>query len=349
MWKVMIADDEPYIREGMEKLIPWRELGCELVCSVSNGQEALDYFKEQLPDIIILDIKMPLVSGLEVAAYITEQNLDIRVILLTAYTDFQYAHTAIKLGVCDYIVKTFALEEVPEAVRKITKELEARQKKRCWLVQIEGDQKEKVPDKILDSTFQTFESRRLSEEEDGFSLLLFTEGENGRQDIENKCEYLRSMCKNFMGIRVVTRIYGEFGEEQEALDFREYMEAERAGQEEQPETQGQEDLFHLLKLYIEENFTKHVTLNDIAEALHANRSYISRLYKQKTGENLFDAINARRVEQAKEQIRSGTRKIYEIAREAGYDDTAYFSRVFKKYTGMSPRDYERQCRNGEIK
>lgn len=63
MWRVMIADDEPYIREGLEKLIPWEELGCELIYVAENGQDLLEQIRSCPPDIAIIDIKMPLMDG----------------------------------------------------------------------------------------------------------------------------------------------------------------------------------------------------------------------------------------------------------------------------------------------
>lgn len=82
----------------------------------------------------------------------------------------------------------------------------------------------------------------------------------------------------------------------------------------------------------------------IADAVHANRCYISRIYKERTGEKLFDTINQKKIEAAKRYIEDGKMKIYEIADRTGWEDPAYFSRVFKKYTGYSPKEYEKLCR-----
>ena len=77
MWRVMIADDEPYIREGLEKLIPWEELGCELIYVAENGQDLLEQIRSCPPDIAIIDIKMPLMDGMEVAEYIYKSYPDV--------------------------------------------------------------------------------------------------------------------------------------------------------------------------------------------------------------------------------------------------------------------------------
>ena len=124
MWKVMIADDEVFIRDGLKKLIKWDTLGCELVYSAKNGQDLLDNFSVCIPNIVILDIKMPIMSGLEVVAYLREHYPEIKIVLLTAYADFEYTKQAILYSVNDYIVKTAILEEIPNTISCIVKDLE---------------------------------------------------------------------------------------------------------------------------------------------------------------------------------------------------------------------------------
>ncbi|MBR2046374.1 MAG: helix-turn-helix transcriptional regulator, partial [Agathobacter sp.] len=104
-----------------------------------------------------------------------------------------------------------------------------------------------------------------------------------------------------------------------------------------------DDIFGKLQKYIEEHFMDKLTLHQIAHEIHANGSYLSRLYKLKTGHNLFDVINKMKLEKAKEYISHGN-KIYEAAQKVGFDDVSYFSRVFRKYEGCSPREYEKRCK-----
>jgi len=240
MWKVMVADDETYMLEAMEKLIDWKKLDCQLVYKAQNGQELLEYMKRDVPDIIITDIKMPLVSGIEVAQYVYDHMLPTKVIILSAYADFEYAQEAIQYDVCGYIVKTSVIEMLPGMIKKAIKKL---------------------------------------------SIPVDSERERG--------EYYA------------------------------------------------DDIFGKLQKYIEEHFMDKLTLHQIAHEIHANGSYLSRLYKLKTGHNLFDVINKMKLEKAKEYISQGN-KIYEAAQKVGFDDVSYFSRVFRKYEGCSPREYEKR-------
>ena len=117
MIKVMIVDDERNIREGIIHLIRWRELGCEVVHACNSGSAALAYMEGNPVDIVVTDIKMPVMDGLELSKKISEKYLT-KVIILTAYSDFALAKQAIKYNVSDFIVKNEFIEELPLAINK---------------------------------------------------------------------------------------------------------------------------------------------------------------------------------------------------------------------------------------
>lgn len=123
-YTVLVADDEPIMRKAMQTLIRWEDLGCELVDVVSDGEDVINLLKQKKYDILILDIHMPVLTGLEVAAYVWENHLDSKVILLTAYADFSYAQAAIKYDVVDYVAKAGAFEGLEAAVEKAKTKIE---------------------------------------------------------------------------------------------------------------------------------------------------------------------------------------------------------------------------------
>ena len=101
--------------------------------------------------------------------------------------------------------------------------------------------------------------------------------------------------------------------------------------------------------YIEQNFHRAISLGEVASAIGVNPGYLSRTFKSKTGANLVDTINRKKVAAAKEALGLGRLKISEIAVSVGIEDTAYFSHLFRKYTGMSPRAYQKLQLHGEEK
>lgn len=126
MVKVLIVDDEPIIRTGLQKVIKWEELGCVVVGIAENGVEAYGKAKELGPELIISDIKMPKMDGLELAERLEELEPDIKVILLTGYKEFEYARKAVEFGVCDYILKPVDHQELRRAIKRAASEIEKR-------------------------------------------------------------------------------------------------------------------------------------------------------------------------------------------------------------------------------
>lgn len=123
MYRVIIADDEPFVREGLKEMIPWEELGYSLEGAFKNGKEAVDAVEKISPDVVILDIQMPVMNGLEAALEIRRKWPDIIVILLTAYEDFQYAQQAIVLQIKRYVIKSNLLENLPKVLEEIGEEM----------------------------------------------------------------------------------------------------------------------------------------------------------------------------------------------------------------------------------
>ncbi len=120
MISLIIADDEKNIREGLRDLFPWEELGVAVTCTAANGQEALSYIEKHGADLVLADIRMPVMDGLELARHIQKSHPKTRVILLSAYTDFAYAQKALRLGVCQYITKPVDYQELMDTVKRLT-------------------------------------------------------------------------------------------------------------------------------------------------------------------------------------------------------------------------------------
>lgn len=106
MYKVLIVDDEKMIRMGMKKVLPWQELKIEEVYTAASGKEALGILEEYHPQIMISDIQMTGMTGLELIEKAKEKVPDLRVIVLTGYDNFEYARQSIRLEVQDFFLKT---------------------------------------------------------------------------------------------------------------------------------------------------------------------------------------------------------------------------------------------------
>lgn len=122
--KVMIVEDEQVIRRGLQKVIPWEQLGCELAAAVENGAQGCEKAMEIKPQLVISDIRMPKMDGLEMTRILRGMFPKLRVILLTGYKEFEYAQKALEYGVEDYVLKPVDHEELISVIRKQAEEFQ---------------------------------------------------------------------------------------------------------------------------------------------------------------------------------------------------------------------------------
>lgn len=130
MYKVMLVDDEALIRDAISKNMKWEELRYHLAGTCKNGKEAIEFLKENTIDLVITDICMPFVDGLALSKHIYENNIDTKVVILSGYNEFEYAKTAVKYQVMEYILKPVTVAELSEILLRIREVLtEERNKK----------------------------------------------------------------------------------------------------------------------------------------------------------------------------------------------------------------------------
>ena len=126
MYKVMIVDDEKALRNLLRLAIDWRSLGLEIVGEASSGIEAINTIDELKPDIAFVDIRMPFMDGIEFSKLAIKQYPHMKIIILTAFDDFEYARKCVGIGVSEYLMKPIVRTDINEALQKIVAELDAR-------------------------------------------------------------------------------------------------------------------------------------------------------------------------------------------------------------------------------
>lgn len=125
MFTVMIVDDEPKLRLGLQSLIPWQELGYEIMGTAANGNEALRVGEEQIPDVMLVDIRMPGMDGLQLLQEIRRRGWDTHAVVLSGYADFEYAREALQYGVEGYLLKPVNKEELSTLLLKLHGQISA--------------------------------------------------------------------------------------------------------------------------------------------------------------------------------------------------------------------------------
>ncbi len=125
MLKMVLADDEVIVRDGLREIITWEEYGIEIIGEAADGQEAVDLCLELSPDILFTDIRMPFLDGLEVASILKERGKELKVIIFSGIQDFGYAKSALNINAEGYILKPLDVSELIAVVRKVIAKISA--------------------------------------------------------------------------------------------------------------------------------------------------------------------------------------------------------------------------------
>ncbi len=237
MYKLIILDDEPEIRRGLANYFPWDEIGYEVAGCFDSPQPALEFMRENRVDVILSDIKMPKMSGLEFAKRLRESGNTARIVFLSGYKEFDFLKEAMEYKVFDYLLKPVT----PAEIRK------------------------------------TFGS--LRDEMD--------------------------------------RVEPKGGEERPA----DYVSSIQA-----------------LRNYLERNYST-TSLEDAAAFIRMNPNYLSKFFKQKTGENFSDYLQKLKMRKAIELMSHPELKTYHISEMVGYNNPNNFTRAFKRLFGKSPKEF----------
>jgi len=145
MYKVVFADDEILTREAIAENTPWKEAGFQLVGTAENGRDAIAVIEEQKPELLVTDICMPVMDGLELSGYVQTHYPDMKVMILSGYDEFEYAKKALKYGVSEYILKPITSAELKDELIRIREKLDKDAEKRDRIAGIRREYEENLP------------------------------------------------------------------------------------------------------------------------------------------------------------------------------------------------------------
>lgn len=337
MLSVFLVDDEHLVKRGLRKLIPWEQLGFRIWGEASDGEEALELISAENTDIVITDMKMPVIDGLELTAKLKERFPGIKVIVLTGFDDFTYMQQSIRNSVVDYLLKPVNAELLTESLLKIKEQI--------------GKESYGYPFRL--------ESRLIKEleglEEKG---LLLTIDELFDEFQKNKVPFdiVKKICENILvtinihldGIgcnlgdilRKDSVLENYLSKATDKTEVKDELVKILCAIVEHKSKHSNRKVVEQIKEYIEKHLYEDITLANISAKFYLNSVYLSQLFKSETGENYVDFLMKIRIEKAKKLLKDKNLKIQEISELVGYTDSKYFGQLFKKQVGMLPSEYK---------
>ena len=252
MVKVLVADDERWIRKGIVRMIDRERNHIGDVLEAENVTQALEIFRQEMPDIILSDVMFPQENGCDLGEQIYEINPKAKIVMISAYDDFDNARRAIRFRAVDYLLKPVSRDQLNGILDECVRQLEA-----------ERQQGESPVGDVLEER-----------------LAALTDENSSSRFVEKLMQDIREDC------------------------------------------------------------ARHYPLSRMAEECHVTESYFSSLFKRVSGKSLVNYLAQIRVEKAQELIASTEYKLGQIAGAVGHDDYQYFTKVFKKISGVTPGEYK---------
>ena len=344
MLKVLIVDDDQTTLTCLEKFIHWQDINCELTCTASNGAIARDIVVEQDIDVIITDIKMPVMDGLELCHELRRSNNNITIILLSAYSDFHTAQLAMQYQVMDYIQKPLSLDTISKLENILLRVQNDKKSKKNYLVQINSwDFWEYTHNAMQEGNLLFFSAffDELKECDVDFNTVQIVSikmldliyefvysGVNTSSSEKKQAAVaaLVSMNNKNAIIDYVYNIYQSIFQHYAANIESNY-----------------EAITNSIKEYIHQNYCDNLFgVGSVASHFYFSTIHVNRIFKETMHMTVTEYIEKIRMEKARALLTETDYNITKISAQVGYSSDNYFIRKFKQIHRITPNEYRRK-------
>lgn len=351
MLKVVIVDDEKMIRDGLVYTMPWDEMKIEVVGSAENGKVALDIIREKKPNLVLTDIRMPEMDGIELLKVLKSEMPNTKVVILSGYDDFQYAQSALKYGAVDYLVKPVNADELIKLLEDFQKSIQES---------LDADLVQLNLQNLIDSELELYVTAlRTTHQDNAFLIvdkiyekiiakqlpleqyykicmelvnLICMRIKKYNYDLEDEISSL--LPDIYLGLNKITK-------KEELKDWMYELTSKFFSILDDKNGDNYRLVIRKAVEYIEENYSEDISAQKVAKEVYLNANYFSHIFKKIKKESFTDYLNKVRIEKAKELLAGNLYKVYEISSMVGYNDYKYFSMIFKKLVGVTPTEFNK--------
>jgi len=354
MYGVFLADDEPSVIEGLKIMIDWAGQGFEICGEAREAREALEKIPLLRPRLLITDIRMPGLNGLEMIAKLRETLPEIEIIILSGYPEFSYAQQAIRERVRHYLLKPLDTAELYEALADIKQRLDsafyAQSPRYLAEAALYGEAGEAAFDNYADAVKS--------------AVLQMNEAE-ASDIIDNMFELFERSRVNRIKARVIVnsivyQILKAAFERNIEIDWRDII---KPGSDETPErmkarlneiaraaihklleARRQKTKLYLIeaKKYIDGHFDSEITMSELSGQVYVDQEYLGKCFKREYGCSANEYRHRLRIEKAARLLSTTDMTLNEVSLAVGYGHYNKFYDQFKKIMGKKPAEYNRR-------
>jgi two-component system response regulator YesN len=373
-YNLLLVDDEKPIREKLINNTDWKKEGYQIF-SASNGEQSLKIIKEKGIDILVTDIQMPRLSGMNLIEKARKNSDNLKVIVISGFAEFEYAQKSIRFGVNDYLLKPFRSEKLLQVVNKARDELIKEKNNEQQLAVLRGEISNYINENQLNTIYnwliddQFFQYQSLIMDRIDLNAVLKRGSKEDVLETVNKIieeietadlnkERLYVILNNLIleSFKIIKDLDYKAEDLMNTID-KDRMENINYADLKEIEIMLKGFLLRLhdlisfnpgdknaeiiseMKEYIAANYQEGITLSEMARKFNLSSGHLSNLFHEETGESFSDYLNMLRLNKAKEFLKTTDDKIYQIADQLGFNDAYYFSSWFKKQVGASPTTY----------
>jgi two-component system response regulator YesN len=345
-YTVVTVDDEPMIKRTLKKLIDATG-NFQVIGEAEDGGQALQLVEEMGPDLLITDIRMPVMDGLELIRELKNRRLKTEIVIISGYDEFSYAQQAIQYGVSDYLLKPLKPESLSQTLQKVLNKFrldrQAVIERKLWLQQRKSDIQQLAEHMWLLNEEEV--NRRLrfiidglldgyadSEQRGSIFVELLTaivDALTDRTDVEVRLEEVipETVAFDSADLRTIaeSRVSAIMDKLRETRSWGNHRSMHRA--------------VEYIKLHYADG---SLAQQEVADHIAMSPAYFSRSFKQEMGVSFTQYVTQLRMELAQTMLVDPLCKTYEIAHSIGYLDYPHFAKVFKKWFGVSPTEYRKR-------
>lgn len=353
MYSILIADDESIERDYLKSIIQKHPSKYSLIGEAENGKQVVNMAIDNHPNIIIMDIVMPLINGIEASKIIKENNENIIIILNSAYSEFEYAKEAINYDLDAYLLKPASEDEVLGTINSLIKkkrlnsEIEFNTSNSNNVIDIEYPYNivDKINDALLTSDSKLLvininnyldfiKSRKFNLDEHRLFIVnsLFSIMKSVKEIFPKDICYLLN-CEKYLDKISHTSYWNEIYNSIEEffniliITFKNFY-------------LNSQNISDIIQNYIDNNFNREISLNKLSDMYHFSPSYLSKKFHEDKNCTINDYINIKRVNFSKYLLINSSLTIKKIAMKSGFSNVTHFNRVFKKITCKVPTEYK---------